>query len=152
MSAAPRRGFTFIEVICILLVVSLGLMAAVGLMSYGLQLAARSRGEQLGLPTAVSVAQDPTPLLAPRNQPGWTYTPYPISSTGTQVAIAHGVINGFWVERTETSTDDDIIASDAGVVYMRSAAVVVDVFDASAGQLVASFTTRIIRQRGSPGP
>jgi len=152
MTRQTRSAFTFLEVICILLVVSLGLMAAVGLMYYGLQLAARSRGEQLGLPTAVGVAQDPTPLLAPRNQPGWTYTPYALNGSGTLVATAHGVINGFWVERTETSTDADIIASDAGVVYMRSAAVVVDVFDASAGQMVASFTTRIIRQRGNQGP
>jgi hypothetical protein len=147
-----RAGFTFIEVICILLVVSLGLMAAIGLMDDGLLLAARSRGAQLGLPTAVSVALDPTPLLPARTAHRWSYTPSAMDGPGPLSSTAQGVINGFFVVRHETSTDADIISQDQGRVYLRSALVAVDVYDATGAGLVASYSTRIIHQRGLPSP
>jgi hypothetical protein len=149
---SPRRGFTLIEVLAIMLVITLGLMATIGLVFFGVIQSARAKGAELGMATAISVALDPQPLLPPRAAAAWTWVPYDLDARGELTALAQGTVNGFGVKRTEVSGDDDIIAEDGGVVYMRSARVDVDVYDAVVDRRVASFTTRIIRQRGKPTP
>ena len=145
-----RGGFTFIEVTLLLLVITLGLLGVVGLVSYGMTLAAKSQGETTGLATAVSVADDPAPLLAKEVAGDWTYTPYGMDLTGALSSTAKGFINGFYVVRTETSGDADVVARDPGTgrVQVRSARVEVDVFATINGAVVASYATRIMRQRG----
>jgi hypothetical protein len=149
---SARSGFTLIEVLAIMLVVTLGLMAAIGLVFYGVIQSARAKGAELGLATAISVAVDPQPLLPARRAAAWTYVPYDLDGRGELTALAQGTVNGFGVKRVEVSGDDDIIAEDGGVVYMRSARVDVEVYDAVVDRRVASFTTRIIRQRGRALP
>jgi prepilin-type N-terminal cleavage/methylation domain-containing protein len=146
-----RRGFTFIEVLVILIVVSIGLMGAIGLISYGTRLGSKSQAEAIALSTAVSVATDPLPRMDPRLASGWTYTPYDFDGNGTMTSIAKGFINGVYVERTETSLPGDVIARGLDTrVQARSARVDVTVYESISGSEVASFTTRIVRQRGSP--
>jgi prepilin-type N-terminal cleavage/methylation domain-containing protein len=122
-----RRGFTFIEVLATLIVLTLGLLSAVGLVVYGINLAELSIGRTTGMATAMSVAIDADPLLPP--DPLWT-------TTGSKV---EGYLNGFWVEREEI----DIRPLGAG---LRSATVHVDVFETMRGRPLASISTRIVRR------
>jgi hypothetical protein len=147
MSRACIRAFTFIEVICILLVVVLGLSAVIALVCYGMHQSSQSHASQLALPTAISVAYDPQPLLPAASQSAWSYTPYNLNGPGNISSTAQGLVNGFYVVRTESSGDADIVGQDSSNVYLRSALVQVDVF--LGGTLVSSFNTRILRQRGT---
>lgn len=150
-SRAVREGFTFIEVLVILIVVGVGLMGAIGLISYGTRLSSKSQGEAVGMATAVSVATDPLPRLDPRLASGWSYTPYDFDGNGVMTSTARGFVNGVYVERIETSGPVDVIArSTAGRVTARSANVAVTVYETISGAEIAAFTTRIVRQRGSP--
>jgi len=53
--SAHRHGFTFVEVIACLLVVSLGVAAAVSLSVYGQVLAERAQAKATGMATAISL-------------------------------------------------------------------------------------------------
>ena len=145
-----RHGFTLVEVCLLLLVVSLGLFGVIGLVGYGTIIAARAQGETTGLATAVTVANDPTPLLAAARAGDWRFTPYNMDGTGNLTSTANGYINGFYVVRTERSGDADVVARDplTNLVHVRSAVVEVEVYGSANGNPVASFTTRINRQRG----
>lgn len=147
----PLAGFTFIEVLAILLVISFGLLGVVGLVLYGMNNAARSQGETTGMATAISVANDPAPLLGPETSSDWRFTPYNMDGNGRLSSTANGYINGYYVIRTEISDDADVAARDgAGRVQVRSARVEVDVYATIAGSVVASYTCRITRQRSGP--
>lgn len=146
-----RRGFTFIEVILILLVVVLGLLGAIALASYGGTLASRAQGTALGMATAVSVAADQAPLLDPAVAADWSCTPLDIDTpTGTATGSAKGYINGFYIVRSESSAAEDIIARSGATVLARTCAVRVEVFNATGGRSLATFATQIVRQRGTP--
>jgi len=157
MSGAPtirvpgRTAFTFLEVVGTLMVVGVGLLAVIALAVDGLGASARSAGSLSGMATAVTVAVDPQPYLDDASAPAWSYAPYPLSGTGPLSGVAQGPINGYWAVRTETSGDADIIAQDpTGTVYARGAEVSVDVFDTIQGHCIASYHTRLIRQRATP--
>ena len=147
-----RAAFSFVEVICILLIVGIGLTGVVGVVAYGLIIAAKSQGRSTGMITAMSIANDPYPLLDPAMSADWKCVDYCASNmdgAGTLTGKTSGFINGYYVERTETSTDADIVARDlSNHVHVRSALVVVDVYDTVKGSLIASYNTRLLRQRG----
>jgi len=147
-----RDGFTFVEVLILLVVITIGLVGAIGLITYGTRLSSKAQGELIGMATAVSVAMDPQPRLPADTAANWTYTPYAFDAGGIATSTATGFINGLYVQRTETSKDpQDIIArSPGGQVYARSALVEVTVYETIGGAEVASFTTRIVRQRETP--
>ena len=81
------RGFTLIEVLAALIVLTLGMLSAIGLVVYGVQLAQLSIGRTTGMATAMSVAIDARPLPPP--DPLWTQSG----------SMTTGYINGFWIER-----------------------------------------------------
>lgn len=145
-----RRGFTFIETLCVLLVVTAGLLGVLGLVQWGLGTASRAQGRMTGFATAVSVANDPQPMRALE----WSYTPYAFDdATSFEVtSTARGFLNGYWVVRTEKSRASDVIASHNNKVYMRSALVTVEVSGSLNGAVLATYQTRIVRQRGEPLP
>jgi prepilin-type N-terminal cleavage/methylation domain-containing protein len=124
------RAFTLIEVLASLLVLSLGMLSAIGLVVYGMQLAKLSVGKASGMATAMSVAIDHTPLLAS----GAFWTP----SMG-YAGISKGYINGFWVEREESSAT----AIAPGLV--RSV-VKVDVYETMRGNRICSYNEQLVRQ------
>lgn len=148
-----RRGFTMIEVLATLLVVALGLTAAIGLFSYGLKRSLEAQARASALATAATVLHDPTPLLDPDLAGDWMAGSYDFDAD-QGAATTQGLINGWFVQRRETSTVDDIIArrivGGAQVVYARSVHVEVDVYDAKGSRLLASLDQRFVRQRGGP--
>lgn len=152
MRTLPRKAFTLIEVLAIVAVAGVGLAAVIGLVFSGLRAAGRAQVEAVGMATAVSVANDPAPLLAPESAGDWTYTPYDMDSPGPVSSQATGWVNGLYVVRDERSVAADVIAREGATVFARAADVVVEVFDARAGRPVASFATRLVRQRGTRGP
>jgi Tfp pilus assembly protein PilV len=154
LARRPRQaGFTFLEVICILLVISIGLMGAIGLVYRGMVVAEQAQGNCTGMITAMIVANDPQPLLPANMQSSWSYpAPYSFNDATHNLSMTvNGFINGYYVNRTETTTPSDIIAVDAfGHVYTRSVCVAVDVYSTLGGALVSSYNTRLVRQRGVP--
>lgn len=125
-----KRGFTLIEVMAALLVLSLGILSAIGLVVYGMQLAKVSVGKATGMATAMSVAVDHKPLLPS----GAFWTP----SAGF-AGTSEGYVNGFWVERVEGA------ASPVGPGIARSS-VKVDVYETLKGQLICSYSEQLVRQ------
>lgn len=146
-----RRGFTFVEVITLLVVVGAGLMGVIALVSYGSDVSSRAQAESIALSTAMSVAHDPIPLLDPEVAIHWSYAPYPMEDPGNHRSEAGGFINGLYVTRVETSGDEDIIAqSNLGEVTVRSARIEVTVRETIGGEPLTAFVTRIVRRREGP--
>lgn len=140
------RGFTMFEVLAMLLVVSMGLLAAVGLFLHANRLAARTEGQLTGMATALSIAYDSQPFFRDPDlaaQAGWTAPPS--LSANPYGHSAAGFVNGYYVSRSETSEADDIIAGAPGAVEARTVRVDVDVYEAQGGTRVASFSTRLVR-------
>jgi prepilin-type N-terminal cleavage/methylation domain-containing protein len=148
-----RAGFTFLEVLCTLLVVTIGLMGVIGLIAYGNRLNSAAQAGAIATATAISVAYDPQPRLDPAVASNWSYTPYNFNDTaGLQTSNAMGFINGMYVTRVETSAPADILARSPITlqVYARSALVDVTVYETIGGAVAAQFTTRIVRQQEAP--
>lgn len=142
------RGFTFVEVMAILLVVTIGIGGVVALVMYGTRLSSRAQAETISMATAISVAHDPQPALAL----DWVYNPIDINSPNSQSAESRGYVNGLYVVRRESSTPIDIIARSTidGLVHARSSLVEVSVYEAMLGDPVTSYATRIVRIRKAP--
>jgi Tfp pilus assembly protein PilV len=148
---STRTGFTFIEVICIVLVVSIGLMGSIGLVYRGLTLAEKAQGNCTGMITAMVVANDPQPYLSATMQPSWTQGTYSFDDTTSNLsATSSGFVNGYYVTRVETTNPSDIIAKTTTNVQVRSVCVAVDVFGSLDSNLICSYNTRFVRQRGMP--
>jgi prepilin-type N-terminal cleavage/methylation domain-containing protein len=126
-----NAAFTLIEVLAALLVLTLGMMSAVGLVLYGMQLAKVSIGKSTGMATAMSVAVDSAPLLA--SDAFWQ------PSSGN-AGISKGYVNGYWVERVESP------AAFVGPGISRSL-VQVDVYETLRGKLLCSYNEQLVRQQ-----
>ncbi len=122
-----RRGFTLIETLACLLVLSMGFAAAIVLVAYGLQLARLSLARSMGMATAITVAADPDPLL-----PGGAA----LTTTGM---TTKGWVNGLWVERSEDT-------GDLLTTGLRSHLVRVEVFESGDGRRICSYQERLLRQ------
>lgn len=123
-----RTGFTLIEVMACLLVLSLGLLSACGLILYGLRLVRIAHGRTIGMATAMTIMANPTPLATDP-----TLTPNGSTTTG--------YLNGLWVVRTESAPTP----LDGAGNSLKSVTVTVDVYEASNGECVASFTRRLTK-------
>jgi prepilin-type N-terminal cleavage/methylation domain-containing protein len=120
-----RRGFTLLEVLGSVLVLSLGFSAAIGMLLYGFHLSKLSLARTTALATAMSAAVDPTPLGS-----GWT-----AAVPGT----TKGYLNGYYVERTESAPVG--LATGLSVAH-----VTVDVYETAKGRLVASYDQRLVKK------
>lgn len=142
------KGFTLFEVLAMLLVLSIGLFAVVGLFIHALQTASRVQGQQIGMATAISIAYDSQPFIRDASasaESTWSAPP-PLSTTPFSYT-AKGFVNGFYVVRRETSMPDDILSGIPGSIDARSVLVDVSVFETLGGRQVASFATRMVRIR-----
>jgi hypothetical protein len=146
---AIRGGFTFIETLACLLVVVFGLSAVLGLVMWGEHLAGDAQARSTAMLTAVTAAVDQQPMQTPVTQSAWTYAPYNFDGSNTMSSTATGFLNGYWIVRSETTGDADVIARDPNthIVYARTASVRVDVYDSMSGTVQASYSTRLVRQR-----
>jgi len=122
-----RSAFTLVEVLLVLLVLSIGMLAALGMVTYGLLLAKLSVGRSSGLATAMTVAVDATPAVS---DPGDWIPGLPTAS---------GYVNGYYVTRTETPYP-------APAPGMDCVHVSVDVYETLQGRLVASYDQNLIKQ------
>lgn len=122
-----RQAFTLIEVLAALIILTIGLASAIGMVMYGVQILKLSIGRASGMATAMTVAVDDAPLRLASDP--WT----------TAAGVTKGYINGFWVERVET--DRRILT-----VGMESSVVHVDVYETAKGRCVASYSERVVRQ------
>ena len=131
-----RSGFTFIEIIACLLVVAIGLAAAVSLTYYAILMGTRAQAKATAMATALTVTCDPAPLMHSTNAQ-WS------SAGASGVGTTTGWINGYYVVRVETQ-------GTAPIGGFTSNPVSVDVYDNVRGSLVASYTTRLLHQGASP--
>lgn len=144
------RGFTLVETLAILLVVAIGLAAAIGLFGTALRLSSEAQGRSTAMATAMSVAVDPTPLLDPDLAADWTQVSTYALDDANGTAEAHGYINGFWVARREAAPASGILAADGTVVHARRVQIDVDVSEVTGGRILASFSTWLVRTRNQP--
>lgn len=121
-------AFTLIEVLACLLILALGVASAVGVVIYGANLSSMAQGRATATHTAVCAAYDPDPLPTDEAWDGY-------SGPGT----VEGYLNGYYVVRVE----GDAEAVSPGVT---SSLVDVDVYETFRGRLVASYSTRLLRQ------
>ncbi len=128
-------GFTFIEVLSCLLVLSGGVAGAISLTYYALVMGARAQGKATGMATAMTVAIDPGPLMHAKASSQW--------QNGGTVGTSSGWINGFYVVRVET-------AGSQPAPGFANNAVSVDVYDGTRGTRITSYTTWVMRQAFSP--
>jgi hypothetical protein len=129
----PRAGFTMLEAVACVLVFAVGLSAAIGMVIYGIELSGRAQAAATATATAMTVADDPAPLLSPEHQATWT----------TGAGTTTGYINGYYVVRREEEVD----VVPAGGIKARW--ITVDVFDTFKGRKLASHA---VHRVGGPGP
>ncbi|MBN8525497.1 MAG: hypothetical protein J0M02_09185 [Planctomycetes bacterium] len=133
-------GFTMLEVLASILVLTISFGAAIGMVLYGIQIAKQSMGRATALATAMTVAVDEHPLQPLDGTPSWT-----VAVPGT----TSGYLNGYYVLRTEGTPV--VLATDgAGAALITAADVQVDVFETNQGRPLASYNQRLIRQVPAP--
>lgn len=141
-----RGGFTLLEVMAMLLVLTLGLLSAIALYLYANRVAVKAQAASTAMATAISLAYDGAPFLDADQAAAWT-----ISGTWPN-RLASGYLNGYWVTRSESSNAADVVASDAatGSVVLRTVRVDVMVRDPARGATMATFALRLLQQKGAP--
>jgi Tfp pilus assembly protein PilV len=143
---SSRRGFTLLEVMAMLLVLTLGLLSAIALFLYANRVAVKAQAASTAMATAIALAYDGAPFLDADQAPAWT------SSGSWPNRTSSGYLNGYYVTRSEHSDSADIVASDAatGTVVLRTVRVDVTVQDPQRGANMATFALRLLQQKGAP--
>ncbi len=149
---APDRGqatdgFTLVEVLAVLLVLTLGIGAVIGVLGMANRYTGKTISRYTGMGTATGLLYDHAPLgctadVGDADNDGWSQSGTPFSWTGSYVMTTQGYLNGFWCRRTETSNTSDIIVADR-----RWAWVEVDVYWGTGGAHVTRLQERIVRAR-----
>lgn len=146
--SSPRRAFTFVELLAVMLLMALGCGAIISLVSYGVRLSGEAQMALTALPTAVSVLEDPEPLGrtndigdADADEWGSDATLSGLLAVPGYTITTEGALNGYWIKRVESSTAADRIGSD-----VRAATVTVDVYWGPGGTYVTGLRRRILRR------
>lgn len=159
-AGAHRTAFTLFEVMATAMLIGTGLMALIAVIMFAMSRAMAAQAACTAMPTAVSAAYDPAPLLPAETAGEWTTATISAAGTGAEKEVSSGWMNGYWVVRRESCIAADTLGewtpSGASTTWsiasgkMRSIRVEVHVYDGgSKGREVASFVTRILRQ-GTP--
>ena len=82
-------GFSFVEVLCVLLILTIGMLSAVALLRYGVRLAKEAQSAALAYPTARTLLYDAAPDGVD-----------PSDWTTVNADTREGFINGLWARRT----------------------------------------------------
>lgn len=119
------RAFTYIEVLASVLVLAIGMLAAIGLVRYGIGLARKAQATALAEPTAHSLMADCVLLGVPAGD---------FNKTGSDTW--EGYVNGLWCKRTVS--DKDVQGG------MTMATVTVEVYWSGEAQRVTTLRERMI--------
>jgi hypothetical protein len=137
---ARASGFTFIEALACLLVVGLGIAAAVSLTYYAAIMSGSAQSKATGMATALTVAIDPAPLMHSSASASWNHG----AGGGTNgIGTISGWLNGYYVVRTES------IGPQPCPGFFNDP-ILVDVYDGARGNLITSYTTWVMKQPFSP--
>jgi len=143
-----RSGFTLIEVVATLLLVSVGITAVIGMTRLGVRWSGEAIGATSGLPTALSVLADARPGgrtadATDADGDKWSLISgsLTIPATGDYEFVTAGIVNGYYVRRVEKSVAADILDG-----HGRQADVTVDVFWGREGHYVNGLKRRICRR------
>lgn len=112
-----QRGFTALEVLATLLVLSSAFVGAIALVLYGSRLASQAQSEATAWCTAATVAIDPQPL----DGLDWSISGH----------VASGYLNGYYVKRI---ADPSVGTATSGIADRR---ITVGVFEVQGGREVA---------------
>lgn len=119
-----RRGFSFVEVLCVLLILTIGMLSAIALLRHGVRLSQAAQSASLAFPTARSLLYD----IAPSG-----VDPADWKAAGS--GIWEGYVNGMWARRTISDT-----VARGNMTY---ATVKVEVFWSDAGDRSVTLVERI---------
>jgi prepilin-type N-terminal cleavage/methylation domain-containing protein len=88
---SPNRAFSFVEVLCVVLILSVGMLSAIALLQYGVRLSKEAQSAALAYPTARMLLVDTSPAGVSASEWG---------PKGGDVW--EGFVNGLWARRTVT--------------------------------------------------
>ncbi len=153
-SASPRRtapsGFTLIEILTVILVLSLGLGSIISVMALANRKALTAIDRYAAMATAWSLMHDHVPFgrtadAGDADSDGWRGTGSCSLAAASYTLETRGNANGFYLVRTENSGSGDRIGANA-----RWADVTVEVFRGRDGGQVTVIRDRILRERALP--
>lgn len=155
--STPRRGFTLVEILASMLLLSFGLAAAMGMVGYATNLSAGYQDRATALATAETVLlhHEPMGLTADSGDAdgdGWEGNGIPVSgipSSGGYSFTAWGWFNGYYVEREERS-DGELLDNDSkypDIVHAnrRYATITVRLYSTDGGHLT-TIRRRLLRR------
>jgi prepilin-type N-terminal cleavage/methylation domain-containing protein len=119
-----NRGFSFVEVLCVLLILTVGMLSAIALLRHGVRLSKAAQSASLAFPTARTLLYDTSPSGV---------EPADWGSAGAD--SWQGYVNGLWAKRT---ISDSVVRGN-----MTYATVKVEVFWSDTGDRSVTLVERI---------
>ena len=143
---SPTSGFTLVEVLTVLLILSLGIGAIIAVLKLANRYTGKALSRFTGMSTASTLLYDHAPLgltadTGDADGDGWRGTSS-FSWTGAYSMKSWGFVNGYWCVREETSAATDIVCAGR-----RRAWVVVDVFWGGYGNRITRLQECIMREK-----
>lgn len=112
MTPMHRPAFTLVEVLAGLLLLSLGVMAVIGVVLHGLRSAAQAQADATAWGTAISVLKDPLPQGGTFDPQTSRLVPWTWSTTGSTWTASNGAALPVWEAVTWPITAGDISNGD----------------------------------------
>lgn len=145
------RGFTLIEVLATLLLLSFGVASVIGMVHYAIRISADSQSRATAMATAETVLLDPTPLGLSADPgdgdgDGWRADgTISASATGDYDFVVDGWINGYYLHREERSTAADVVDDS-----QRWATITVQVYAGAEDRYLTTLRRRLLRRTAAP--
>ena len=147
---ALRRGFTLVEILASMLLLSFGLAAALGMVGYATSLSSDYLDRATGMATAETVMlhREPLGLTADSSDldgDGWQGT-WQLGNPSASFYLHHawGWVNGYYVEREE-STDQSMRDNDRINPSRRWVTITVRLYNGEGGSLT-TLKRRLLRR------
>lgn len=112
MSRTLRSAFTLVEVLAGLLLLSLGVVAVIGVIMHGLRSAAQAQADATAWGTAISVLKDPLPQGGTYDPATQRLVPWAWTTTGATWTASNGSALPVWEAVTWPITAGDISNGD----------------------------------------
>lgn len=142
------RAFTLFEVLATLLLLAIGVTSIIGMVRYGTRISTEAQMRSTALLVAGTVAVDPTPggLTADAGDAdgdGWSLVSGTLASPGggSYAFSVQGFVDGFYVQRSETSAAGDVVDGAA-----RWAHITVDVYAGGDDIHLTTVRQRLLRR------